>query len=260
MRNGSLKCFGVGDGWPSANRGHSSYLYQIGKASVLIDCGEPISRSYKASGFSYDLVDHLFLSHLHFDHAGGFFMLMQSFWLEGRTKPLVVHAPADGIPALRGMLQAGCIYDELLPFRLQYRPLEPGRAMEVQGFRTTPFPTTHLQQMRKAFGDKYPQSFLACSFLIESGNVRVGHSADIGAIEDLIPLVEQPLRLLVCELAHVPAPELFRFLRGRKVEQIAFVHLSRDCHGRFEEIQVQAREILGSTQVAFPKDGDEIVL
>ena len=54
-----LRCFGVGDGTASAERNHSAYRYNFGEVSLLVDCGEPISRSFKASGLSYDLIDRI---------------------------------------------------------------------------------------------------------------------------------------------------------------------------------------------------------
>lgn len=75
----SVKCFGVGDGVPNVDRSHSSYLYRFSDVSVLIDCGEPVSRSLKAGGIGSDAIDRLIISHLHSDHFGGFFMLLQSF-------------------------------------------------------------------------------------------------------------------------------------------------------------------------------------
>lgn len=259
MRNFSLKCFGVGDGWPSAERGHSAYLYRFARGSFLVDCGEPISRSFKASGYSYDLMDHLFLSHLHFDHAGGFFMFMQSLWLEGRSKDLTVHAPTDGIEALRRTLRAGCIFEELLPFRFRFEPLTAGTAVQLSGVRVTPFGTTHLEQMRKTFHQRYPQEYAAFCFLIESADTRIAHSADIGAAEDLLPLLQGHTQLLVCELAHVPPQELFQFLRGREIERTAFVHLSRECRRNLDALREEARNQLRPMQVLFPEDGDEFV-
>ena len=47
-----------------------------------MDCGETVSGGYKATGLDYDTIDRIFISHLHSDHIGGFFMLMQGFWLE----------------------------------------------------------------------------------------------------------------------------------------------------------------------------------
>src|SRR5687768_17086560 len=91
MDDFSLKCFGVGDGTPSAERNHSAYLYRLGTATLLIDCGEPVSRSFKATGLSYETIDRIFLSHLHSDHVGGLFMLLQGFWLEQRRQQLTIH-------------------------------------------------------------------------------------------------------------------------------------------------------------------------
>ncbi|MFO1497851.1 MAG: MBL fold metallo-hydrolase [Verrucomicrobiota bacterium] len=260
MHRALLKCFGVGDGWPSADRGHSAFLYRFAEASFLIDCGEPISRSYKASALSYDLVDHLFLSHLHFDHAGGFFMLMQSFWLERRHKPLPVHLPLDAVKPLQSVLQVACIFPELLPFPLEFHPLRAGEAVKSGSARVTPFPTTHLSQMRASFGGRYPGGYEAFSFLIEADGRRIGHSADIGAVEDLSPLLEKPLDVLVCELAHVEADALFAFLRGRSIRQVVFIHLSRDCRASLGELHAQAEAALRPMKVIFAEDGSEIEL
>ena len=35
----SVTCFGVGEGWPSGDRRHASFLYRCGSANVLVDCG-----------------------------------------------------------------------------------------------------------------------------------------------------------------------------------------------------------------------------
>jgi ribonuclease BN (tRNA processing enzyme) len=248
----------VGDGLPSAGRNHSSFLYRFEKQSVLIDCGEPISRSYKASGLDYNLMDGIFVSHLHFDHFGGLFMLVQGLWLEGRKKELCVHMPSDGIAAARRMFEVGCIFDELLPFRLSYEPLQAGRPVTLGEIRVTPCATSHLASAQERFQTKHPQRFEAFSFLLESAGHRVGHSADIGAVEDLAPLVEKPLHLLVCELAHVHPRELFLFLRERDIRRILLVHLAREWVERSEEVEALAVELLGRDRVGWPHDGQEL--
>src|SRR6266436_5066798 len=116
----SVTCFGTGDGLPCADR------------------------SYKASGLSYDAMDAIFLSHLHSDHVGGFFMLMQGLWLENRRKDLPVYLPGGAIPPLRQMLRVVLIFDELLQFRLRLLPLRAGKPDTVAGVRVTPFRTSHL--------------------------------------------------------------------------------------------------------------------
>lgn len=254
----SLKCFGIGDGWPCGDRRHSSFLYRFGKTSILIDCGETVSGSFKASGLHYDTIDRIFLSHLHSDHIGGFFMLMQGFWLEQRQKELPVTMPAEGIKLFQQMLKAAFIFPELLQFQLRFEALRAGKAVTTGKVRVTPFPTTHLEQLRHTFQKRYPQAFEAYSFLIEAGNRRIAHSADIGAPEDLEPLLKKPVDLLVCELAHFHAEDLFLYLKGRAIKRIVFMHLARPYWEDLPRMRRLAKKMLGEIPCVFAHDGQEI--
>lgn len=258
MGKSTLKCFGVGDGWPCADRNHASFLYRFDKASILIDCGEPISRSYKASGLSYDTVDRIFISHLHSDHLAGFFMLMQGFWLERRKKDLVVSMPGDGIKPVTQLLKMSLIFKELLKFRLRFEALRAGKTVVTGDVRVTPYHSTHLEGLRKVFQKRYPQKFQAFCFLIQAGRQRIGHSADIGRPEDLEPLVKQPLDLLVCELAHFQAEDLFCYLQGRKIKRIVFVHLARRYWENLKEMRRLAAKMLPEISLTFACDNEEI--
>ncbi|SRR5581483_1091162 len=253
----SLKCFGVGDGWPCADRNHSSFLYRFGKTAILMDCGEGLSRTYAASGWGYDDFDRLFISHLHSDHTGGFFMFLQGLWLERRTKPLTVHMPADGIKPIQQMQQAGMIYPELLQFKLRFEPLRLRRPVTAGNVRVTPFHSSHLDQLRLAFQRKYPQKFQAFCFLIESGRIRVGHSADLGRPEDLAPLLQRPLDLLVCEVAHFSPEALFRYLSGRPIKRIVFTHLARPFWANLKRTRQVAARLLKGVPFTFARDEEE---
>lgn len=252
----TLTCFGVGDGRPNGDRHHSSYLYEFGGVTLLIDCGEPVSRSYKASGRNYDLVDRIFLSHLHFDHTGGFFMLMQGFWLEQRQKELPVHMPAEGIPLFQEMLKGACLFDELLPFRLSYEPLRAGQTVPQGDVRVTPYHTSHLESFRKTFQAAHPGEYAAYSFLIEAPGLRIGHSADLGKPEDLEPLLREPLDLLVCELAHFEPESLFQYLQGRPIAHCIFVHLGRHSWQNLPKTRALAKRMLPGMKLSFPADLD----
>ena len=91
--SGILTCLGTGDGHPSADRNHSAFLYRIGDAKLLIDCGEPVTRRLLACGVELDEIDRVFLSHLHFDHIGGFFMFIQGCWLRDRQPCMNMKKP-----------------------------------------------------------------------------------------------------------------------------------------------------------------------
>jgi ribonuclease Z len=250
----SLRCFGVGDGTACADRNHSAYLYSFGPTTLLLDCGEPISRSFKASGLSYELIDRIFVSHLHADHIGGLFMLLQGYWLEKRRKDLHIHLPADSVGPVRQMLRACFLFDELLPFRLSFSPLSSGQAIVEGDVRITPFPTTHLQHLRKSFQSKYPGDYAAYCFLLETPQCRIGHSADLGSPMDLEPLLAKPLDLLVCEVAHFEPRDLFTYLQGRQIQRIAFTHVARYYWERLEETSRLAHELLPGVALSFARD------
>jgi ribonuclease BN (tRNA processing enzyme) len=256
----ALTCFGIGDGTPSADRNHSSYLYRFGRESLLMDCGEPISRAFKASGLSYETVDRIFLSHLHSDHVGGLFMLLQGFWLEQRQKELTIHAPKDAIEPLTQMLAATYLFPEVLPFRLRFEPLVAGTPVECAGSEVTPYRTTHLDALRKTFHTRYSGDYDAFCFLIKSGQRTIAHSADLGEPQDLEPVLKDAVDLLVCELAHFTPEDLFTYLSGKKIGRILFTHLSRWNWERLPEIEKLAGQMLRGFNYAFPRDQETVAI
>jgi len=124
----------------------------------------------------------------------------------------------------------------------------------------TPFLTSHLEGLRRAHQARHRLAFEAFCFLLEAGQLRLGHSADIGAPEDLAPLLSQPLDLLVCELAHCEAEDLFLYLRDRPIKRIVFVHLARRHWERLAATRQLARKMLRTVPFTFARDGEETVL
>ncbi|HWH68942.1 MAG TPA: MBL fold metallo-hydrolase [Candidatus Sulfotelmatobacter sp.] len=258
MKNYSVKCFGTGDGCPCPDRNHAAFLYRLGKTSLLIDCGEPLDRNYKASGLSYDAFDGLLISHMHADHFGGFFMFMQGCWLEDRRKTLPVYLPKGAVKPVGQMLQSAFLFEEVLPFRLQLLPLPP-QPITVGDVKVTPFRNSHLEGYRTRLQKQYRAAdFSAFSFLLESGRRRIAHSADIGKPEDLEPLLAQPLDLLVCELAHFTPEQIFGYLQGRAIRQIIFVHVGRPFRQPLARIRRLAARKLPEIPHTFARDGQEI--
>ncbi|HOB98307.1 MAG TPA: MBL fold metallo-hydrolase [Verrucomicrobiota bacterium] len=255
-----LNCLGTGDGWPCADRSHSAFLYRFPETAFLIDCGESVSRTVKASGWSYDMIECAFLSHLHFDHLGGFFMLMQGFWLERRRRTLTVHMPEDGIAPVKRLLDAGCVFEDLLSFRLRFRALRARRSVVMRGVEVTPCPTTHLDQLRARFGSKYAQRFESFSFLIDGHGMRVAHSADLGAVGDLSPLLSKPVDLLVCELAHFDVEPLAAYLRDKPIGRVLFVHLARALRQDMKATRKRIRGALGRIPFRIAEDGDRLAV
>ena len=258
MQKFSVTCFGTGDGSPCPDRNHAAFLYRFGGSSILLDCGEPIDRYYKASGLSYNAIDGIFISHLHSDHVGGFFMLMQGFWLEKRKRNLPVYLPEYALKPIGEMLKAVLLYPELLRFRLRLLPLREKKSISIGGVRVTPFQTSHLDRLRAQFSQRQRPPIAAYCFLLEAGGRRVAHSSDLGKPEDLEPLLAKPLDLLVCELSHFLPEQLFRYLKGRAIKQIAFVHLLRPLRENLSHTRRLAAKMLPGIPHSFPNDLEEI--
>jgi ribonuclease Z len=260
MQQFELKCFGTADGTPCADRYHSAFLYTFGEASFIVDCGEPLCHSFKAAGLDFNGFDRVLLSHLHFDHIGGFFMFVQGLWLEKRGRALRVHLPTDGLLPIQQTLEAACLCKEILPFKLVFEPILDRQVIRVKHVRVTPVLNTHFKGFQRVLQKTHALRFEAFSFLFEAGLFRVAHSADIGAVTDLEPLLERPLDLLVCEMAHVHPETLLEFLRGRAIRCIAFIHFGRKQWARLQEIREIARRLLPEVTLLYPKDGQVISL
>jgi len=258
MAEATLHCFGVGDGHPSPERGHSSFLYQLDGACLMVDCGDGTSRRYEASGIPYAAFDAMLISHQHADHLGGFPMFIQGLWLARRDKAVPVYMGVDGIEPTRTFLRACYLFDELFKFRLSFHELRSGQTFKVKSATVTPFRTTHLDSLADRFAAKYEQNFDAFSFLIEHGGRRIAHSADIGAPEDLAPLLQEEVDMLVCELAHFAPQELFEFLKGCSIKRLVLTHLPSRLWAEQATILGEARAALPKTEISIGQAGDTI--
>ncbi len=90
-----------------------------------------------------DSIRHLFVTHCHFDHAGGLAPLLVSLTLlPGAT--LTVHALPETLRALREMLTLTIPGVEgRLGGRLLWDEITPGKPTRTGGFETTPFEVDH---------------------------------------------------------------------------------------------------------------------
>ena len=81
---------------PLAHRGGSSYLVQTGDETLLFDCGPGSVRRMLEAGLALPSIDHLFLTHLHYDHCVDFAYLVLTRWDQGvgQIPELRVYGPA----------------------------------------------------------------------------------------------------------------------------------------------------------------------
>lgn len=91
-----LLLLGTGTPAPLTHRGGSSFLVQTGDETLLIDCGPACVRRLLEAGIELPSIDHLLLTHLHYDHCVDFAYLVLTRWDQGVGKipELQVYGPS----------------------------------------------------------------------------------------------------------------------------------------------------------------------
>jgi ribonuclease BN (tRNA processing enzyme) len=247
-----LFVIGSACGFPIPGRGHSSLLLSMTNGSILIDAGEPCSRSLAEANISFDSIEAVLLTHGHADHTGGLPMLIQSLWISGRTKPLNILLPEELSGPLQRWLNAIYLGPEFIPFETKFVAWESQPLFRIEGLQIQPRETTHLKSLSKKFGKGRFKSY---SLHIEHPDFRVVFSGDLGSPTDLEVQLNEPVDLLINELAHFAPSELFRFLDARSVRKLLLTHLAPELNGKEESIVQEAQKQLRETLILVAKDG-----
>src|ERR671910_1783856 len=140
-----LTFLGTGDALNGERAQSSLALRLSGDETMLIDAssGTVLLGRLDAAGIPLESVRHLFLSHRHFDHVGGFAPLLATLASLPEAS-LLVHAAPDTLRALRNLLDLTLPGAEgWLGDRLGWRELVPGKPTGVEGAEVTPFALDH---------------------------------------------------------------------------------------------------------------------
>lgn len=226
----------------------------------MIDCGESASASFMRFRIGWDFPDAIFISHLHFDHSSGLFMLLQSMHLEKRKKPLKIFIPEDGAEIIQNLLKASSFVPEILSFELVFEKLQHSVPVFLNDVQILPVLNSHLDSFREKTGHKYGFKYESFSFYIKRGETKIFHTCDIGGIQDLEFVLKERIKALVCELSHVNPEQLFALLQNYKLEWLILVHLHRRYRRGIEELKMSANKLLPDTKCVIPEDGAEIFL
>jgi len=128
---------------PIFNRNPTSQALNINERLYLIDCAEGTQQQLLHFGIKASRIDYIFISHLHGDHYLGLVGLLSSLHLNGRTKPLMLFAPAP----LREIIELQLKYSEtVLQYTIDYvntTPHEPRVILDNQDIVVETIPLDH---------------------------------------------------------------------------------------------------------------------
>src|SRR3974390_851953 len=78
---------------PKKDRYQTSQVVIVDDHPYLIDCGDGVAYRLGQGNTKLRALRTIFITHLHSDHIGGYFPLVEEAWLSGMNGPLDVFAP-----------------------------------------------------------------------------------------------------------------------------------------------------------------------
>jgi ribonuclease Z len=136
---------GTGDPLNDERAQASLAVHLAGGETVLLDTssGTVLLQRLRAAGIALDSIRHVFVSHRHFDHAGGLAPLLVTL-VPIAAAHLTVYAPPETLAALHEILALTIPGVEgWLGDRLRWQALVPRQAVVAGSARVTPFAVTH---------------------------------------------------------------------------------------------------------------------
>ncbi len=210
-----LTFLGTGAPRPSHERYGPAILVEAGDYKIMVDAGPGMrERLFQAGGFEMLTdVDHLLITHLHFDHTISAPGLWLTGWLFGRKVPMNVYGP-EGTAAMMKNFEAA--YDWDIRYRtivgvhkrgseLLATDVGPGVFFEKDGIKITAFDVEHLP-INTETGEELGLEGATLGYRIDYGGRSVLFSGDTRSTPStqIIPM-GQDLDVLIHE-TQVPAP------------------------------------------------------
>ncbi len=211
-----MRAFLLGtQGGPNFNlaRGESANVVVIDDRLYMVDCGYGALGALVRANLNYRDIGHVFLTHLHDDHAADVVSLMGHQWTGGRVKPTIIHGPAG----TRRLVAAAIRFNEV---NEEIRRIDEARSARIASlFRAQEVAATTTPQLifsdidlavRAVENTHYPADAKrhtaqrSLSLRFESRGRSIVFSGDTAYSQNLVQLA-RGADILVCEAMHVAA-------------------------------------------------------
>lgn len=126
------------------NNPNNSCLVQTKRAKLLLDCG--CTTPYQLWKYNNDqnLLDAVYISHLHSDHFLGLPALVMRMWEENRRKPITVISQEDIFKRFMEFGYKGFL--RKFKFKINYKKAKPGQTIKLNDLELSFASTKHSRE------------------------------------------------------------------------------------------------------------------
>lgn len=242
-----LKILGTAPGMSLLGYSHTSYLFEDSEKKFLIDCGEGTTQKILENNLSKDELDFIIISHLHPDHVCGLFTLLQTLYLNKRTKELLLFLP-EGVEEFERFMKTLYIFEERLNYKIKVLRYVEDSFAEAGIY---PFRNKHLRGYKSIIDTgNLANKMLSYSFVLRGKKKNLLLSSDIKSTEVIGKKIAE-CELLVLDGTHPTYEAVEELLKECKIE----VYIT---HGDYAILQEKFAKLL-SDKIKLAKQNDEVI-
>ena len=219
-----LIVIGSGSAVPDPRRGNPSVAVVVDGDPLLFDCGERATVNLVRAGINPLEVDHVFFTHLHWDHIADFNYFLMTVWNCGKSR-LRVFGPSGTQEMVDGFMAAHHFdirfveaFSKVIPnaslsprLDVAVTGLNPGVVLETTTYRVTAAEVQHLRSLGFEHSD--------WAFRVDSEHGSVAYSGDTAPCDEMVELA-RGVDVLVHEAAFLDEIIEERSMEGHRARGV----------------------------------------
>lgn len=251
-----IKFLGTGSGQTSLNRYHSSFLISSSTNSLLVDCGDGISKAILKQNIDFNSFNSILISHFHADHFAGLPSLLTQMKLGGRKNELTIFVHSSEKPFLEDFIFHSYLFKERMTFELKIISFDEDNEIKVsENLYFISKLNSHLEKYRK-YDEQNKLGFVSLSFLFKDDKNTVLYSGDVGTEKDLY-LFDHKVDWFITETTHIKHENLLNILNKFEPSKLILTHIGDDFEKALKNFHQSLPEELKS-RIILTFDGLEI--
>lgn len=235
---------GTGAALVDPDRGHSGIALSVDGHHYLLDIGHGTTRQLVRAHIDPAEVDHVFISHLHFDHVADAAYFLISTWMMGRATRPVIHGPPGTKQFISHLLEDGAFQadiraraayrqraESLQMIRPEVREFAPGLVFDDGRVRVSADYVEHIEkELLHCFGLRVEVAGKVIAFSGDTAPcesmVRLAQGADLLIHECTFPeeALEFRRQVQIGTYAHTSPTELGRLATRAGVKSLVATH------------------------------------